>query len=216
MLHGSGSRVRMGNYKAVLFDFGNVIINIDPELTLKAFSEISGKSVARVKDKLEMSQLNRRYETGLFEDEEFREIVRQTIGYPFSDKEVDDAWNALLQDLPPYRISLILELKDKYPVYLLSNTNSIHIKKCDQIFRDQFGIPNVKALFTKAFYSYEMGLWKPDKEIYNTVLRDIEQKAEDVLFIDDNAANIASAAEMGFQTILMDPKNDDVINHFKI
>jgi glucose-1-phosphatase len=206
----------MAKYKAILFDFGNVIINIDPELTLKAFAEISGKPLERVRQKIEMNQLNRRYEVGMFTDEEFREIVRQTIGYPFSDQEVDIAWNALLLDLPPHRVSLILKLQSKYPVYLLSNTNSIHIKKCDQIFKEQFGIPNVKALFTKAFYSYEMELWKPDKLIYQTVLDEIGLNANDVLFIDDNAANIASAKEMGFQTILNDPKKDDIINYFEI
>lgn len=206
----------MGNFKAVLFDFGNVIINIDPELTLKALSEISSKPMERIREKMEMSQLSKRYEMGMFSDDEFREIVRQTIGFPFSDREVDLAWNSLLLDLPPHRISLILELKSSYPVYLLSNTNNIHIERCNQIFREQFGIPNVRTLFNQAFYSYEMELWKPDQKIYQQVLTEIDLTAKEVLFIDDNAANIESAAKMGFQTILMDPKNDDIINHFNI
>ncbi|MFT7434437.1 MAG: HAD superfamily hydrolase (TIGR01509 family) [Psychromonas sp.] len=206
----------MADYKAILFDFGNVVINIDPELTIKSLSEISSKSLDRVREKMEMSQLNKRYEMGLFTDEEFREIIRQTIGYPFSDAEVDEAWNALLLDLPPHRIKLILELQNAYPVYLLSNTNNIHITKCNSIFKEEFGIPDVKSLFKRAFFSYEMGLWKPDAEIYQEVLSEIRQKPEDVLFIDDNANNIASAAKMGFQTILMDPHNDDISNHFQI
>ncbi|MFT5885971.1 MAG: HAD superfamily hydrolase (TIGR01509 family) [Arcticibacterium sp.] len=206
----------MADHKAILFDFGNVVINIDPELTIKALSEISNKPLERVREKMEMSQLNKRYEMGLFTDDEFREIVRQTIGYPFSDAEVDKAWNALLLDLPPHRIKLILELQSSYPVYLLSNTNNIHITRCNRIFREEFGIPDVKTLFKRAFYSYEMGLWKPDPKIYQEVLDEIEQKAEDVLFIDDNASNIASAAKMGFQTVLMDPHNDDIANHFQI
>ncbi|MFT6879619.1 MAG: HAD superfamily hydrolase (TIGR01509 family) [Arcticibacterium sp.] len=206
----------MADYKAILFDFGNVVINIDPELTIKSLSEISSKSLDRVREKMEMSQLNKRYEMGLFTDEEFREIIRQTIGYPFSDAQVDEAWNALLLDLPPHRIKLILELQNAYPVYLLSNTNNIHITKCNSIFKEEFGIPDVKSLFKRAFFSYEMGLWKPDPEIYQEVLSEIRQKPEDVLFIDDNANNIASAAKMGFQTILMDPHNDDISNHFQI
>ncbi|MFT7420108.1 MAG: FMN phosphatase YigB (HAD superfamily), partial [Arcticibacterium sp.] len=132
----------MADYKAILFDFGNVVINIDPELTIKSLSEISSKSLDRVREKMEMSQLNKRYEMGLFTDEEFREIIRQTIGYPFSDAEVDKAWNALLLDLPPHRIKLILELQNAYPVYLLSNTNNIHITKCNSIFKEEFGIPD--------------------------------------------------------------------------
>lgn len=101
----------MSKYSAILFDFGNVIINIDPELTYQAFSSLTGKSLTRIKDKFAESQLFRRYESGHFSDEEFREILRQTLGYPFNDEEIDTAWNSLLLDVPDHRISLILELK---------------------------------------------------------------------------------------------------------
>lgn len=198
----------MKPYKAVLFDFGNVIINIDPALTFKAFAELTFKSEERIREQISESDLFRRYEIGLFDDEEFREIVRQTLGYPLSDEEVDRAWNSLLLDVPPHRVGLVLDLKAKTPVYLLSNTNSIHIQFCNDYFRRNFGIPSVSALFDHTFYSYEMGLWKPDEAIYQEVLSETGLQAEEVLFIDDNEKNIAAAKAMGFQAILHDPKND--------
>ncbi|MCR9066011.1 MAG: HAD family phosphatase [Cytophagales bacterium] len=206
----------MKEYKAVLLDFGNVIINIDPELTLKAFAEISGKPIDRIRQKITESQLFRRYETGLFEDEEFREIVRQTIGFPFSEHEVDKAWNSLFLNVPHERINLLLDIRSKYPLYLLSNTNNIHIEYCNRYFQKQFGIKTVASLFDKAFYSYEIGLWKPDEDIYKEVLKDIKMQPEEVLFIDDNELNIASAQSMGFQTIHHNPETRDLTDYFDL
>ncbi len=205
----------MNKFRAVLLDFGNVVINIDPELTLKAFADITGKSLERVRDKMAESQLFKRYETGSFDDEEFREIVRQTLGYPFSDAEVDAAWNALLLDVPPHRISLILDLKSRYKVFLLSNTNSLHIQACDRYFRNQFGISSVASVFDRAFFSYEMGLWKPEEEIYRQVLRETGFEPGEILFVDDNLLNIEAAGRLGFQTIHLVPP-DDIANHFDL
>ncbi|KPM49902.1 HAD family hydrolase [Jiulongibacter sediminis] len=206
----------MSNYKAVLLDFGNVIININPELTVEAFAEISGKSVERIRQKITDSQLFRRYESGMFDDDEFREIVRQTIGYPFSDHEIDKAWNSLLLDVPNKRVELLLELKGRYPLYLLSNTNNIHIKASNKIFQARHGISSIELLFNKLFLSYEMGLWKPDEEIYLKVLEEIGMPAGDVLFIDDNELNIQTAKEIGFQTIFHDPQSRDLTDYFDL
>ena len=204
----------MESIKAIVLDFGNVIINIDPELTVKQMSVLSGKSHEAVKKLLQESELFRRYETGLFNDEDFREIVRQTLGFPFSDREVDHAWNALLLDVPPERISLLLDLRAKYPLYLLSNTNHIHIAKCNTYFREHFGIASVDTLFDKAFLSYEMGMWKPDKAIYLEVLSEIGVEPSEMLFVDDNLDNITAAKKLGIQAIHLTP-DTDLVELFK-
>lgn len=205
----------MKGIKAIVLDFGNVIINIDPELTVSQMAALSSKSTDTVKKLISDSELFRRYETGLFSDEDFREIVRQTLGFPFSDREVDHAWNALLLDVPPERISLLLDLRAKYPLYLLSNTNNIHIQKCNTYFRDHFGISSVDSLFDKAFLSYEMGMWKPDKSIYHQVLNEIGVEPSEMLFIDDNKANINSAKELGITAVHLNPAETDLVKLFK-
>jgi glucose-1-phosphatase len=200
---------------ALVFDFGNVIIDIDLDRTFDAFAKLTGKNIERIKHTFDQDQIFQRYETGMFTDEDFRDIVRQSIGFPFNDKEIDDAWNSLLLNVPVERINLIKNLKTRYPVYLLSNTNNIHIKACNAYFKRNFGINTVAELFTEAFYSYEMELWKPQKEIYTQLLARIGQKAENVLFVDDNEQNIAGAKELGIKTIHLIPP-DHILNHFKI
>lgn len=200
------------NFKAVVFDFGNVIINIDVPRTFQAFAELTSKPVKTIEKQIADNQLFQRYETGKFTDDEFREIVRQTLGFPLSDKEIDEAWNALLLQIPPDRISLIKNIRKKYPIYLLSNTNNIHIIKSNQYIKRAFNT-TLSDLFDKLYLSYEMGLWKPEKAIYQAVLNDLKLQPSEILFLDDNKANIESAKEMGIQTILVEPPTS-IIEYF--
>lgn len=195
-------------YQAIVFDFGNVIIDINPELSYEAFSRISYKSVEKVKTLFAENQVFKKFETGLYSDDEFLDSIRQILGFPLNDNEIIDAWNALLLEVPKERIELLYNLKNRYPIYLLSNTNSIHIAKCNQYFKSKFGIQKVADIFDRAFLSYEMGLFKPDPEIYRTVLDEIDLPAHKVLFIDDNLDNINSAKELGLQTIHINLPNN--------
>ena len=192
-------------FKAVIFDFGNVIINIDIPRTFQAFATLTGKRQAVIEKLVLENQLFRRYETGQFSDIEFREIVRQTVGFPLSDHEVDRAWNSLLLDIPQERIDLLREIRKKYPIYLLSNTNNIHIEASNAYLKKNFGYRHLDELFDRLFLSYEIGMWKPDTEIYHYVLESIKLKPQEVLFLDDNAHNIQSASALGMQTILVEP-----------
>ncbi len=192
-------------FKAVIFDFGNVIINIDIPRTFQAFATLTGKRQAVIEKLVSENQLFRRYETGQFTDIEFREIVRQTVGFPLSDTEVDRAWNSLLLDIPQRRIDLLKEIRRKYPIYLLSNTNNIHIEASNSYLKKAFGYRHLDELFDQLFLSYEIGMWKPDTEIYQYVLDEINLKPHEVLFLDDNPHNIQSASALGMQTILVEP-----------
>jgi len=191
----------MSDYPAaVIFDFGHVIINIDVPKTYKTFAQICGKSAQKVEKLFQENQIFRRYEIGLYSDDEFREAVRQILGYPFSDAEVDMAWNALLLDIPLERIDFLLKLRSKVPIFLLSNTNTLHIQAAEKILKETCGISSLQSLFTHAFFSYDLGLWKPDPTIYTAVLDQIGLPPEKVLFLDDNADNVASARHLGILT----------------
>jgi putative hydrolase of the HAD superfamily len=192
-------------FKAVIFDFGNVIINIEFQRIYQTFSKLTSKPIAYIEKRITEEQIFRRYESGQFTDEEFREIIRQTLCFALSDKEVDTAWNAILLDIPTERIDLINNIRKKYPVYLLSNTNNIHISASNNYLNEAHGIKNLDVLFDKLYLSYEMGLWKPDTEIYYEVLRSINLEPNQVIFFDDNLQNIESAKAIGMQTILVEP-----------
>lgn len=192
-------------FKAVIFDFGNVIINIELKRIYQAFAQFTSKSEAYIEKQIADNQLFRRYESGQFTDDEFREIIRQTLGFPLSDIEVDKAWNAILLDIPAERIALIKKIRQNYPVYLLSNTNNIHIKASNDYLRKAHNINHLDQLFDQLFLSYEMGMWKPDAEIYHYVLKKLKLQPHEVLFLDDNQKNIESANAIGIQTILVEP-----------
>jgi putative hydrolase of the HAD superfamily len=192
-------------FKAVIFDFGNVIINIEFQRIYQTFSKLTSKPIAYIEKRITEEQIFRRYESGQFTDEEFREIIRQTLCFALSDKEIDTAWNAILLDIPTERIDLINNIRKKYPVYLLSNTNNIHISASNNYLNEAHGIKNLDVLFDKLYLSYEMGLWKPDTEIYYEVLRSINLEPNQVIFFDDNLQNIESAKAIGMQTILVEP-----------
>ena len=192
-------------FKAVIFDFGNVIINIDFKRIYQTFAIYTSKSETYIEKQITDNQLFRRYESGQFTDEEFREIIRQILGFPLSDTEIDKAWNAVLLDIPVDRIELIKKIRQKYPVYLLSNTNNIHIKASNDYLQKEHGISNLDQLFDQLFLSYEMGMWKPDADIYYHVLKKIKLQPNETLFLDDNIKNIESASAIGLQTILVKP-----------
>ncbi|WP_394996512.1 HAD family hydrolase [Emticicia sp.] len=192
-------------FKAVIFDFGNVIINIDFKRIYRTFAHFTSKSETYIEKQITDNQLFRRYESGQFSDEEFREIIRQTLGFPLSDTEIDKAWNAILLDIPADRIELIKKIRQKYPVYLLSNTNNIHIKASNDYLKKAHGISNLDELFDQLFLSYEMNMWKPDAEIYHFMLKKLKLKPNEVLFFDDNVKNVESANAIGIQTILVEP-----------
>jgi len=197
-------------FKAVIFDFGNVIINIDFLRIYQTFARYTSKSIEYIEKRINEEQIFRKYESGQFTDEEFRDVIRQTLNFPLSDQEVDNAWNAILLDIPKDRIDLINNIRQKYPVYLLSNTNNIHITASNNYLKKAHGIKNLNVLFDKLYLSYEMGMWKPDAEIYYAVLHSINLQPNEVIFFDDNQLNIESAKSIGMQTILVEPSTSVV------
>jgi FMN phosphatase YigB (HAD superfamily) len=193
--------------KAVVFDFGNVIIPIDLSKLFQAFADLTFKSADRVKKLFDDAEIFRKYETGFYADDEFRDVIRQTLSYPLNDQEIDEAWNALFIEVPAERIAFLESLRYRVPIYLLSNTNSIHIEYCLHYFRQKFNLPDFRSLFEKAFLSYEMGLWKPDYAIYHQVIEEVGFAAEEILFIDDNPDNVDAARDLGIQAVLISPQD---------
>lgn len=192
-------------FEAILFDFGNVIIDIDFELMFQGFATGSGKSVEIIRQRLTEHQVFRRYESGFLDTAEFYEVIRQTIGYPFNNYEIEAIWNSMLLQIPPNRIELLRYLNTKFPVYLLSNTNELHIQWCNQYLQQKFGIPSVDSLFKKSFLSYQIGMWKPDEAIYTHVLQETNCQPTRMIFFDDNEANVLAARQVGLQVIHVTP-----------
>ena len=138
-------------------------------------------------------------EKGLITSADFRNEIRNMMGKTVSDKQIDAAWNSFLVDIPAYKLDLLLKLRTKYVVYLLSNTNEIHWKwACQHAF--PYRTFRVEDYFEKTYLSYEMHMIKPEAEIFKAVIEDAGIEPQETLFIDDSELNCKAAEELGIST----------------
>lgn len=193
--------------KNLIFDLGGVIIDIDPELTFKALSRKGNLGYDNAKDLFASSGLFSQYEKGLVNDEEFNHGVRNILNLDNKEWKVDEDWNSLLLEMPLKRIKLLQSLKHDYRLFLLSNTNPIHIKRVNEILKEVSGFNDLSDLFDKVYYSYQMNLSKPDEKIFLRVLRENSLNPKETLFIDDTYENISSAEKLNIRTLHVTSKN---------
>ncbi|UAJ15034.1 HAD family hydrolase [Aquirufa lenticrescens] len=190
--------------KAILFDLGNVLLTIDLSLTYEAFSTYSSLSSSEIASVIMEHQLWVPYEAGKQNDAEFRDFLRERLDLTISDTDFDNSFSALLLDFHAGVYEWIASLKSQFYLILLSNTSSIHAERFTKVALGPEG-QNLFSLFDQVYYSFEMGLVKPDTAIYQQVLNEQGFVPEEVLFFDDNVANINSAKSMGIQSYLIDP-----------
>ena len=185
--------------KNIIFDLGGVIIDIDFHESIKAYSEISTLSTQEVLKRADSSSIFIEYEKGLISDEEFRMGIRLLLDCNVSDNTIDNAWNALLLNIPSHRWDWLGKAKQSYNTYILSNTNATHIRRFHEIVDRSIGADEFYGLFDKVYYSSDIKMRKPDQEIFEYVLDQNNLSPEETLFIDDNEENIAAAKNVGIQ-----------------
>jgi len=193
--------------KAILFDLGNVLLPIDLSLTYQAFATYSTLSAVEIEKTIQEYQLWVPYESGHQSNAEFRNFLREHLDLSCSDIEFDEAFSTLLLDFHPGVFEWISDLKSHYSLYLLSNTSAIHAARFTKIPVGPEG-QNLFSLFDHVYYSFDLGMVKPNPAIYQHVLSEQNLKAEDVLFFDDNVANIKQAINLGIDSHLVDPNKD--------
>lgn len=185
--------------KHIIFDLGGVILNIDYQRTIDAFVALGIDDFDAMYSQAAQSNLFDALETGRSTPQEFRDGLRAFLPKGTTDVQIDQAWNALLEDLPAERLQLLDACKQRYGTYLLSNTNSIHYVQYIADLEAVHGLPDMDGLFNKVFLSHEVHLRKPDAEIFELVLRDQGIRAEETLFIDDSIQHIEGAREVGIR-----------------
>ena len=185
--------------KNLLIDLGGVLINLDRQRCMENFKKLG---FTDVEERLNIQQLHgifMQQEKGLITSAEFRNGLRDMMGKVVSDKQIDAAWNSFLVDIPDYKLDLLLNLRTKYVVYLLSNTNEIHWKyACQKLF--PYRTFRVEDYFEKTYLSYEMHMVKPEADIFKTVIEDAGIEPQETLFIDDSEINCKAAQELGIST----------------
>ena len=193
--------------KAVFFDFGGVLINLDKQQCINNLKYVTGYDFSAMIGNYLQSDIFLQLERGLASTDDFHREVRRISGSSVSDQAIDEAWNSFLLDVPVEKKQLLLELRQYFKVFLLSNTNAIHVERSLEAQFNRNGL-TLDNYFDKCYLSNEIHLAKPEREVFEFVLQDSALKSNACLFLDDGEANIAMAASLGFQTYLVKPQED--------
>lgn len=182
-----------GEVQNIIFDLGNVIVDLDLSATEKALSTLLKPDVV----KGEVLHLFECYELGHFDESYFLQQMKDFCLPDVSANQIIDAWNAILLGVRPVRWKMLDQLRNKYQLLVLSNTNATHINWVHSDLRNNHNIFDFEGLFHQVYYSHLLHQRKPNQEIYHTVLETSDLDPKRTLFIDDNFDNIVSAAATG-------------------
>jgi glucose-1-phosphatase len=187
--------------KSIIFDLGNVLIDIDFPRSEQQLKALLGDNLLEKLEKINQANLFYEFEKGNVSEDFFIKTL-QSLGENVSEQQIKDAYNAMLIGFKAERFEMLKRLAEKYTLYVLSNTNKMHIDWVHQHLEKDLHITNYESQYFKTvYYSHELHLRKPDVEIYEYVLQDAQLKAEETLFIDDNHDNIVAAQSIGIQVI---------------
>jgi len=190
--------------KAVVFDMGGVLVDLDLEACTEAFLEILGyERITEILDPCHQKGIYGEMEAGRLTADEFRTAVLRESRPGARPQDVDRCMEALLTGITPDKVDLLRSLAERYPLYILSNNNEISMRRFHAIF-DEAGL-DWRHLFRKEFISCRMKLLKPSPEIYRAVVREIGGDPGEILFIDDSPVNVEAAKGVGMQARYYEP-----------
>lgn len=196
--------------KNIVFDFGNVFLNLDLEGALQNALNLFELDTFPE----DVNAINCLYEQGLMSTEEFLEFYQDNFP-KLSRQDICNTWNFMLKDFPQNRLDFLIRLKkeSQYKLILLSNTNELHINWVQEHipFYNDF-----KNCFDAFYLSHEIHLRKPNADIFEFVLNENNIDSENSLFIDDNKDNTLTAKKLGFNIWNINPKTEDVMDLFTI
>ena len=200
----------MSKIKALIFDFGDVFINLDKQGAMDNALHLFDLEVFEE----DMTGINIQYEVGEISTSQFIEFYLSKFP-KLNRKQIIDAWNYIIKDFPKHRLDFIKKLANEgnYKLILLSNTNDMHIDfiKTNVSFYNEF-----KSSFSRFYLSQEIHLRKPNADIFEFVLEQDNLKPNECLFIDDTKENTDTAKSMGFHVWNIDETLEDVVNLFEI
>jgi epoxide hydrolase-like predicted phosphatase len=193
----------MSGIKNIIFDLGGVIIDLDIKATANAFEKLGIVDFDKVYSKLSQSSLVDQFDKGLINENYFFNTIKNQFELKVPLHDLEKAWNAMLLDFPKHRMEALKKYKEKYRTFLLSNTNEAHIREFHRTLHENIGVRDLEGFFEKVYYSCRVGMRKPDKEIFELVLKQNKLDPKETLFIDDTIHHVEGAKRLGIKTILL-------------
>lgn len=189
----------------LIFDLGGVLVSLDRKRCLDNFSLLLGfDDFGDYLNAYAQKGFFAKFENGDIGSPQFRDEVRSRCRVEnVTDEMIDSTLDTFLTQVAPYKVKLLLDLKEKYNLFLLSNVNPIAWKKCCELFLEAQGV-DIEDVFEKLYLSFELNASKPGTAIYNKVIEDSGIVPAETLFIDDSAANIETGRQMGLNVLLYD------------
>lgn len=190
----------MTKIKNIVFDLGGVLIDLSHDQAVRRFEEIGVVDAAQLLDPYEQKGIFLEVENGMITADEYCQKLREHTGKDLSYEEIKHAWLGFIVDVPQYKLDHLLKLREHYNVYLLSNTNPIIQEGWART--DQFSAAGrpIGDYFDKMYTSYEVGVTKPDRKIFDYMIADSGLIPSETLFVDDAKSNMEVGRSLGFQT----------------
>ncbi len=190
----------------IIFDFGDVFIDKD-----KSAKESALKQLGLANWDTELEKLEKKLETGKIDEEKFLKSLQKHI--PASAEDIKEAWNSEIGNFPLYRLEFLQKLTQDYRLFLLSNTDPIHLEKFENDAGASF-YSDFYQCFERVYFSHEIGYRKPDEEAYSYLINKYEIQPKRTLFVDDKKFNTDVAETLGFHTWNIEVDKDDVVDLF--
>ena len=187
--------------ETIIFDLGEVIIDLDSKRVIDQFQKQSDKSAEDIIRLISKSQDLIDYEVGKMTDAEFCQVVNELLSIELSQASFEAIWNSFLGIIKLDKLHLMLALKEKFNVLILSNTNAIHQSAFDRRVGEHIPSKTMADMVHTAYYSHELGLRKPDPHIYQKVIDLQNLNPAKTIFFDDRLENITAAQDSGIQAI---------------
>lgn len=187
----------MKPFKNLIFDLGEVIIDLDYPTVIHRFQQIAAVDFSQIISYSQQHRIFDLFETGKITSAQFCSQLLPLLKPETTPQQITDAWNSVLLHYPPQKIELLQQLKKNYSVFALSNINAIHVDSINRAARQLFQAENFASFFHRAYYSNEVGMRKPDKEIYQLVLKAENINPHETFFVDDKLENVLAAKELG-------------------
>ena len=201
----------MTEIKSIIFDLGGVILNLDYSKTEDEFKKIGVLHFKELYSQKKQTVLFDDFEKGKIKPEEFISSFKESENLKIKEIDFINAWNAMLLEIPIKKLQFIGGLKKDYKIFLLSNTNEIHIKKFEDDLKKNNMLEQFYKCFDEIYYSSRMGKRKPDENCFNQVLEENGLMAENTFFIDDSIQHIKGAVKAGIKTFHLE-KNKSILD----